>query len=80
MKVYAQGGLGLSFDKGEFDACNAFFCVSDSESETNLDLVPAAGVLFEVGPGFDLGAEAAVHITDESYFTLMFKGSFAIGN
>ena len=78
LKVYVQGGLGLSFDRRENNSCFKF--VSCSDSETNLDLVPAAGVLFEVSPGFDIGGELAVHITDESYFTLMFKASMAVGN
>lgn len=76
---YVQGGLGLSFDKAEFDGCRPFGCFSDSESDTNIDLVPAAGILFKVSPSFHIGGEAAIHITDETYLALMLRGRVPLG-
>jgi len=66
MTFYGQAGLGLSFDGGDID------------SETNLDFVPAGGIQFQVNPDTTMGGELAIHLTDESYFTFLFKVGLAI--
>ena len=67
MTFYAQGGLGFSFDGGDYD------------SKTRLDLVPAGGIQFQINPGTTMGAELAIHVVKESYFTILFKADFAMG-
>ena len=75
MTFYAQGGLGFSFDKVEFPTITG----KGSESETNIDLVPAGGIQFQVNPNTTIGGELALHLTDDSYFTILFKADFAVG-
>lgn len=87
VKFYAQAGAGMSLDKADISSeCidfdpDTFECISgsSSSSETNFDLVPAGGVEYQVSPVLSVGAEAAYHIVDSSYFTLMGKLSYAIG-
>jgi len=75
---YAQGGLGLSFDKAEVGG--GPFSSGSSDSEVNLDFVPAAGVRFHVSPLVSLGGELDIHLTDESYVTFLGTATFFLGN
>ena len=71
LRVYAQGGAGLSFDTAEVSACYLSYCRKVSASDTHFDLVPAGGVQLQITPVLAVGAEGGFHIVTDSYFTLL---------
>ena len=71
MKVYAQGGLELSFDKAEAAVTVPFFgTVKSSASDTNLGLVAGAGLELKINPQMSFVTDIRWHLITDGYFTL----------
>ena len=78
MRLYAQGGLGLSFDSEDAAFCFLGTCATASASQTNIDLIGGAGIQAQISPGMYIGGEANLHIVQNSYFDLLATLSFDI--
>jgi hypothetical protein len=67
LKVYVQAGLELSYDKAE--AAVPIFGKTSS-TETNLGIVPGAGIDVKINKNLSFVADLRAHIIDDSYLTI----------
>lgn len=76
LRLYAQGGLEVSFDKVEATTVVGFtpsfqpIYGKVSESETNFGITPGGGVSFQINDHLSVVADFRYHMITDSYFTM----------
>lgn len=73
LRVYGETSLELSFDSFDTPSINlGGLVVGGSHSETNIGLVPGAGVEYGITPNIFLGGNLKYHIVSGGYLNALF--------